>query len=55
MGGYNTYGYDRAHAVAYARRWALSRNPLFYDFTGIGGDCTNPEYGLPALRFHGHG
>ena len=41
MSGYNTYGYDRAHAVAYARRWALSRNPLFYDFTGIGGDCTN--------------
>lgn len=41
MSGYNTYGYDRAQAVAYARRWALSRNPLFYDFTGIGGDCTN--------------
>ena len=33
--------YDRARAVDYARRWALSRNPLFTDFTGIGGNCTN--------------
>lgn len=33
--------YDRERAVAYARRWALSRNPLFTDFTGRGGNCTN--------------
>jgi len=33
--------YDRAKAVEYARRWALSRNPMFEDYTGIGGDCTN--------------
>ncbi len=33
--------YDRAAAVAYARRWALSRNPAYYDFERIGGDCTN--------------
>ncbi|MBR2354598.1 MAG: amidase domain-containing protein [Clostridia bacterium] len=33
--------YDRARAVAYAKKWALSRNPLFYDFAGVGGDCTN--------------
>ena len=33
--------YQRGRAVAYARRWALERNPLFYNFTGIGGDCTN--------------
>ena len=33
--------YNRAHAVEYARRWAFSRNPLFYDFAGVGGDCTN--------------
>lgn len=33
--------YDRAKAVAYAERWALSRNPRFYDFENIGGDCTN--------------
>ena len=35
-------GYDEAErAVAYARRWALDRNPLFVDFTGQGGNCTN--------------
>lgn len=33
--------YNRERAVEYARRWALSRNPLFYDFTGGGGNCTN--------------
>ncbi|MGN1047000.1 MAG: amidase domain-containing protein [Eubacteriales bacterium] len=33
--------YNRARAVEYARRWALSRNPLFTDFTGQGGNCTN--------------
>ena len=33
--------YDRLRAVQYAMRWALSRNPLFTDFTGQGGDCTN--------------
>ena len=33
--------YDAERAVTYAMRWALSRNPLFPDFAGIGGDCTN--------------
>ncbi len=33
--------YNRERAVEYARRWALSRNPLFENFSGIGGDCTN--------------
>ena len=33
--------YNRAAAVAYARRWALDRNPAYYDFENIGGDCTN--------------
>ena len=33
--------YDRNAAVAYARRWALKRNPAYYDFENIGGDCTN--------------
>jgi len=36
-----TVPYDRRRAVEYARKWALSRNPLFVDFTGIGGNCTN--------------
>ena len=34
-------GYDRDKAVAYAKKWALSRNPAYYNFNGIGGDCTN--------------
>ena len=33
--------YDRSAAVAYARKWAFGRNPEYYDFGGIGGDCTN--------------
>ena len=33
--------YNRTRALAYARRWAFDRNPLFYDFAGLGGDCTN--------------
>ena len=33
--------YNREYAVAYARRWALMRNPLFIDFTGIGGNCVS--------------
>ena len=33
--------YNRDRAVEYAKRWALSRNPLFIDFTGQGGNCTN--------------
>lgn len=36
-----TMTYNRERAVEYARRWALSRNPLFENYTGIGGDCTN--------------
>lgn len=33
--------YDREKAVAYARKWALGRNPAYYDFQSLGGDCTN--------------
>lgn len=33
--------YDRAAAVAYAHRWAFGRNPAFYNFQDLGGDCTN--------------
>ena len=36
-----TYEYNRDHAVEYAKRWALGRNPLFGNFTGMGGDCAN--------------
>ena len=33
--------YDRSAAVSYAERWALSRNPEYYNFDALGGDCTN--------------
>ena len=33
--------YNRDAAVAYARKWALGRNPAYYNFEHIGGDCTN--------------
>lgn len=33
--------YNRAAVVAYARKWAIGRNPVYYDFESIGGDCTN--------------
>lgn len=33
--------YDRNKAVDYANKWAMSRNPRYLDFHGLGGDCTN--------------
>ena len=36
-----TTAYNRQRAYDYAERWAFERNPLFYNFTGIGGDCTS--------------
>lgn len=33
--------YRRDRAVTYARTWALDRNPLYIDFSGQGGNCTN--------------
>ena len=36
-----TIGYDRRKAADYAKRWAFRRNPAYYDFSRIGGDCTN--------------
>lgn len=36
-----SFEYNRDRALAYARRWALERNPLFENYSGIGGDCTN--------------
>lgn len=33
--------YDREAALEYAKKWAYSRNPQFYDYSDIGGDCTN--------------
>ena len=33
--------YDRKAAVLYAHAWAYGRNPAFYDYEQVGGDCTN--------------
>ena len=33
--------YNRKAAVAYADYWAYRRNPKYYAFDEIGGDCTN--------------
>ncbi len=33
--------YARENAVNYARRWAFARNPAYYNFDRLGGDCTN--------------
>ena len=33
--------YQRAKAAAYAHKWAFLRNPAYYNFDDLGGDCTN--------------
>lgn len=33
--------YIRENALLYASRYALSQNPIFGNFAGIGGNCTN--------------
>lgn len=33
--------YDRRAAVLYAHQWAYGRNPRYYDYEKLGGDCTN--------------
>lgn len=38
---YVTKEYNRNQVWEYALTWALDRNPLFFDFTEAGGDCTN--------------
>lgn len=37
----NTRVYDRNSAINYAKKWALSRNPRYYNFDAVGGDCTS--------------
>lgn len=36
-----TKPYERERARAYAERYAFSQNPIFGNFRGIGGNCTN--------------
>lgn len=38
---YKILDYDRVAALEYAEKWAYRRNPSYYNFDGIGGDCTN--------------
>lgn len=33
--------YDRNSVLIYAKRWSYERNPAYYNFDDIGGDCTN--------------
>lgn len=33
--------YNRIQAIQYARKWALLRNPRYYNFDKVGGDCTS--------------
>lgn len=33
--------YQREDAVSYAGKWAYSRNPKYYNFDPVGGDCTS--------------
>lgn len=33
--------YDREKVKAYAKKWTYGRNPAYYNYDGIGGDCTN--------------
>jgi len=33
--------YNRKEAVKYAFKWAFKRNPKYYNFDNVGGDCTS--------------
>lgn len=33
--------YQKEEAIAYAKKWAYLRNPAYYNFDPVGGDCTN--------------
>lgn len=33
--------YNRQEVLEYAKKWAYSRNPAYYNFDPVGGDCTN--------------
>ena len=33
--------YNRKRAIEYAAKWAYKRNPKYYNFDSVGGDCTS--------------
>ena len=52
--------YDRKKAVEYARKWALDRNPKYYNYDNLGGDCTNfisqcLYAGIPEMNYRKYG
>jgi len=52
--------YHRENAVHYALKWALSRNPAYYNYDYLGGDCTNfisqcLYAGIPQMNYRGYG
>lgn len=38
---FGSFNYDLSKAIAYADKWALSRNPSYSYYGGRGGDCSN--------------
>ena len=52
--------YNRQNAANYARKWALSRNPVYYNYDYLGGDCTNfisqcLYAGIPQMNYRDYG
>lgn len=52
--------YQREKAVQYALQWALGRNPAYYNYDALGGDCTNfvsqcLYAGIPQFNYRGYG
>lgn len=37
----NLIEYNRQKAKEYAKKWVYQRNPKYYNYDAIGGDCTN--------------
>lgn len=33
--------YNRQKVLEYAKKWAYGRNPIYYNFDNVGGDCTS--------------
>lgn len=33
--------YNRQKVYDYAKKWSYDRNPKYYNYDSIGGDCTN--------------
>ena len=33
--------YQRQNVIEYAKKWAFLRNPKYYNFDSVGGDCTS--------------